>query len=308
VNTASSPRVGLVLADLGGDLESALDAATAAVDPGDVVVVVTAVTSAASDQGPLRDGVHVQRVPVPAGYDLGELYQAGLRALLEHNGVDAIGFTGSLTRLAPGWRAGLIAGVSEHGFVGGPVFPETPDAAGGSTASRRNRKSWAGFLVEYAPHAVEPFVSRSGDFSANNVGYRADLIADFAYSPFWKTSVDRRLHSAGHTSAFRDDMVAVSAATYTTRDLTSGRFVAGRRYARDLAPQLPVPILLLRLLGCAALPFIQALRLISECHRSRHLQAALTSAAGWVILALITWSAGEAAGFGQEITRRSSRA
>lgn len=220
----------------------------------------------------------------------GDMYGEGLQWAADA-GTDVVAFTDSCTRLDPGWRAALEAELAGGAvIVGGPVRPAR------LADQRRTRRSWAGFLVDYAPHAVEPFVSATGDVSANNVAYLLRVVQTIPAGAFWKSVVDRELRSRGHRITIATGMVVSSLRTYTGRDLLSRRR-AGRLYATQVAGHWSVSRRIVRVALCAGLPLLRLARLVRVVRSDPELRAGLRHSFVLVACSEIAWSIGEAQGY-----------
>jgi hypothetical protein len=203
---------------------------------------------------------------------------------------DAVAFTDGSTRLEDGWRAALgLAIDSGADVVGGPVLPAW-------ITGDRDRTSWAGFLAEYAPHAVPPYTSATGDLSANNVGYRLSTVLGFSGQPFWKSVVDRDLAARGHQLEVAEHMRAVSLRRYSMRDITVRRAAAGRLYGAQLARTLTIRGRLVRIAACALLPFVRVVRIMRTVRGDLTLERQARRAFVHLLVAESAWSLGEALG------------
>lgn len=223
------------------------------------------------------------------------MYGEGLRRATEA-GLDVVALTDACTRLDPGWREALdAAAASGAAIVGGPVKPAT------LAGHRRSIRSWAGFLVDYAPHAVEPFLSATGDVSANNVAYLLHVVQTRPAGAFWKSVVDRELRARGHRITIATGMVASSLRTYTARDLLSRR-TAGRLYAAQVADSWPAGRRMTRVLLCSGLPLLRLARLARVVRPDPVLRLALRRSFVLVACSEIAWSIGEAQGYASPST------
>jgi hypothetical protein len=222
----------------------------------------------------------------------GELYGLGL-TWASITSCDVVAFTDSGTRLEPGWRCAL-EGALDAGtdVVGGPVVPGWISDEPG-----RGAISWAGFLSEYAPHAAPPYVSATGDLSANNVAYRLGAVSHLGGHPFWKSVVDHRLRAAGHRLALAPAMVASSIRPYSTRDLTTARAAAGRLYGCQSGEAMSIARRVIRVAACAALPVVRLARVARAARRDPTLARAMRRALLGLVVAELAWSLGEAAGY-----------
>lgn len=286
--TAAS--LALVMADTGASehvAAQALDAACAQLREGDGLAWVS------DRRPPVEHAADAVWEHAPRDASRGELYGLGLE-WASSTACGAVAFTDSGTQLDCGWRSALDHALARGAdVIGGPVVP----GSGARPAARRTNASWAGFLVEYAAHAVPPYVSASGDFSANNIGYRLELVARYRGLPFWKSVVDRELRDEGHRLELAPSMIASSLRDYSSRDLTIGRWAAGRLYGSQIAPRWPARRRVLRALACLVLPAVRLLRLARSVHREPVLRSRLRRSAAVVAVAELAWSAGEACGY-----------
>lgn len=277
-------RLVIAVADVGatsGVARAALRSAMDQVDDDDAVLWL----SASAPPGPVSGWVRTA-----AGASRGDLCGEGLRWAMD-GGMGAVAFTDSSTRLDPGWRAALDAELASGAvIVGGPVRPAT---LGGQ---RRTDRSWAGFLVDYGPHAIPPFRSATGDLSANNVAYLLRVVQTRPTGAFWKSVVDPELRARGHRITVATGMVASSLRTYSARDLLARR-TDGRRYAAQIARHWSVSRRMVRLALCTSLPLVRLVRLVRRVRSDPELRSALRRSFALVACSEIAWSIGEAQGY-----------
>lgn len=215
----------------------------------------------------------------------GGLYRAGLD-VASH---ELVAFTDTATLVLPGWRQ-AAGGALEGGAaaVGGPVLPEPGQAA----------RSFAGFVAEYGAHAAPPFSSATGDVAANNVAYQRTALDDVLGpgAPVWKAVVDARLAAAGRPPVIHHSMRVVSTKCYRWSDLVSARARHGRLYGAQRAAHLGRFGRAAGVARCVALPLVAYGRLGARLAVRREFRRRFVLASPMVLVALIAWSAGEAAG------------
>jgi hypothetical protein len=227
-----------------------------------------------------------------SGLSRGELYGLGL-TWASTTTCEIVAFTDSGTRLEPGWRDALedaLTGGAD--VVGGPVVPGWVSARPG-----RNLTSWAGFLAEYAPHAAPPYVSATGDFSANNVAYRLPLVSHLEGHELWKSVIDRSLRDAGCRLVLEEAMLAASIRPYSRRDLTRARAAAGRLHGCQAGATMSIGRRVLRVGACAVLPLVRLARVARAVRGDAALSRAWRRALLGLVVAEVAWSIGEAAGY-----------
>lgn len=259
------------------------------------VVVWVGMHGSGQDPGPpdaLRAHPHLVAVTADAAGDRGTLYAAGLAAAR----TDHVVFTDSVTEVGAGWRAALGASLRGGSVVlGGPVRCSEP----------RTRRSAAGFVVEYGPHAAPPYHSAGGDVAANNVAYdRSVLLGVVGTGAVWKSAVDRNLAKRGIVPTICPEMAVTSRKRYDVRDLTWERACHGRHFGAARAAEWGRGRRLLAAAGCALLPGLAWLRLMRRAWGAGSLGRPLRRAGTLVPLALASWSVGEAAGY---LTARGPR-
>lgn len=222
-------------------------------------------------------------VPSPEG-GRGDLYGHGLAAARH----PYVAFTDSDTVLRSGWRRAVDDALTRSVVVGGPVLPGTA----------MTTRSWAGFFVEYGPHASPPYLSRSGDVAANNVVFdRAELHAVVAPGdPVWKTEVSARMRDRGITIAVEPGMAVEVTKECGWRELTVSRLAHGRLYGAQQAATRSVPGRLLAALSCGLLPPVAYCRLVRAVSSDERLRREFVAASPFIGLALVAWSIGEAIG------------
>jgi hypothetical protein len=281
--------VAVVVADTGTGAEVAAEAWSAAhgqLRAADRIAWV-------SDRGvPEATGPESAWQVAASGLSRGELYGVGL-TWASTTTCDIVAFTDSGTRLEPGWRRALDEALTAGAdVVGGPVAPGWVGNQAG-----RDRTSWAGFLAEYAPHARPPYVSATGDFSANNVAYRLCHVSHLAGQALWKSVIDRSLRDTGHRLQLAPAMVASSIRPYSRRDLTRARAAAGRLHGCQAGESMSIGRRLLRVGACAVLPFVRVARVARAVRGDAVLARAMRRAVLGLVVAEIAWSLGEAAGY-----------
>ncbi|MGH9190244.1 MAG: hypothetical protein ACRD0Q_09470 [Acidimicrobiales bacterium] len=199
-----------------------------------------------------------------------------------------VAFTDSETVLDTGWRRAVEGAFArpEVAVVGGPVRPSPSPSP----------VTWAGFLVDYGAHSVAPFVSASGDVAGSNVAYRRTVLPP-APAPIWKSSVNADLRAGGTRPVLSTGMGVTSSRQYRWRDLIEGRARAGAVYGAQRSAGWSPPLRLVAATGCVALPALGFLRLEARLRGDDVMRARLLRTCPGVAVALLAWSAGEAAGY-----------
>jgi hypothetical protein len=222
-------------------------------------------------------------VGAPSGASRGLSYRLGLSAACHQ----LVAFTDSSTAVQPGWRASALEALdSGAGVVGGPVLPSTP----------RSMASWAGFIVDYGPHAVAPYTSATGDVSGNNVAYRRELLPP-GDRPLWKHDVSVGLRAAAVHPTLATGMRVVAHREYRWHDLALARVPSGALYATGRSATWSLPRRLMAALGSAGLPPLTVSRLWVRLSRQPELRSRLLASLPGVVLAAVSWSVGEASGY-----------
>jgi hypothetical protein len=173
-------------------------------------------------------------------------------------------------------------------------------------AADLDRVTRARFLVEYGPHAISPFLSATGDLSANNIVYRTDVLRSVVRDDVvWKTVVNQRLRTSGIELVVLPDMSVEVAAHHGARSLFVDRMNAGRLYSSQAAVGATLVNRAARAVACLVLPLIICTRTIRAARRDRVLRTGLLGATPVILFAALAWSAGEAFGW---VTGRPPRA
>lgn len=257
-----------------------LDALRSELRPGDDEILL--VDRAGLDPGSLDAAVQV--VVAEPDASRGQLYALGHQRASR----PVVAFTDTTTVVAPGWRAALVDAVDAGAEIaGGPVAPGRP----------RTLRGWAGFLVEYAPHAVPPFRSASGDVSGNNLAYRRGVLEGVPTRPLWKSEVNSALRARGVRPHVVPAMLVTSYRTYSWSDLLDQRFHHGRHFAAHRCTGWRPWRRWAVALGSVALPCVFLARLFWLVRHDRTLSRRLVATLPLVAAAFVTWSAGEATGY-----------
>lgn len=229
--------------------------------------------------------LEVERIAPSADGGRGDLYGRGL-AVAHH---PHIAFTDCKTVLRDGWRPAVDSALERAVGVGGPVLP----GAGMSV------RSWAGFFVEYGPHASRPYLSQRGDVAANNVAFRrAELLTVVAADgPVWKAEVSARMRERGMAIAVDEDMAVTVTKECRWRDLTTSRVAHGRLHGAQQASAKSVLARLVAAGRCAVLPPVAYYRLVRVVFSDERLRREFIAATPLVGVALVAWSIGEAIGY-----------
>lgn len=255
----------------------AVDALTHELVDEDEVVWVDA---AGLDAAPHAAAAWLLRAPVGAGR--GHCYGVGLSATRH----DVVAFTDSSTVVERGWRTAAVAALERGAtVVGGPVLPSTP----------RSMPAWAGFLVDYAAHALPPYASAIGDVAANNVAYRRSALPTDG-RPVWKHEVNSELRSFGVHPVVAPGMRVTVHRGYGWSDLAA-RFRSGSFYATYRSKAWARWPRLVAGTGCSLLPVLALGRLYAIVRRDDVLRRKLLMSLPAVLLAVTAWSAGEAMGY-----------
>jgi hypothetical protein len=261
--------------------EDTSDASVAAIStelvPGDEVIWV----GLGQPPGALARARHAE----PLGPGRGGLFAGGIQVARNPH----VAFTDSRTLVSPGWRRSAGEALDRHPVVGGPVLP----------SGRRTVKSWAGFFVEYGPHATPPYTSSSGDVAANNVAYRHRTLADVTEpgAPVWKSEVNARLRSSGINPCVVEAMSVTSTKQYRWHELTSARMSHGRLFGAQQSTAKHSSERLLFVVRSFFLPTLAYLRLARIIARNRALWRRFIVATPLIVVALVAWSVGEAVGY-----------
>ncbi len=276
--TLTSNSLSIVVAGIGGgDLAGFCSAIERELRPGDEVIWT----------GPVEPPrtLRVERIASPAEGGRGDLYGYGLAAARN----PYVAFTDSKTVLQVGWRCAVDSALQRTAGAGGPVFPGAP----------MSTRSWAGFFVEYGPHASSPYLSRRGDVAANNVAYRrADLLTVVSSGdPVWKTEVSTWMRDRGMAIAVEQEMAVTVTKDCGWRDLTTSRLAHGRLYGAQQASTKSVLARLVAAVSCAVLPPIAYYRLVRVVFSDERLRREFIAATPLVAVALVAWSIGEAIGY-----------
>lgn len=197
-----------------------------------------------------------------------------------------VAFTDSTTIVQGGWRAAAFDAVSSCPVVGGPVLPSEP----------KSRRDWAGFLVDYAAHAVPPYRSATGDVSGNNVAYRRESLPSDA-AELWKSQVNAGLAGRGVGACAVAGMCVRSARPYTWGDLVLGRARSGALYGTQRCLTWSRPRRLAAATGCLVLPAVAVGRTGRLLAHDRKLATRLAASLPVVLVAQIAWAIGEATGY-----------
>lgn len=219
---------------------------------------------------------------VPARWGRGEMYAAGLEAATG----DIAAFTDSTTVVLPGWRRAVAeAFAAGAALVGGPV---TPIARGGT-------RYLAGFLSEYAFHAVAPYTSVNGDVSGNNVAYRRGAL-EGVQGALWKAEVDQQLMSRGITPVVAPEMRVVAAKAYPWGWFFAERMRQGRLYSLMRTGGWVRGKRVAYALATGVLPVVLFARTAGRVFPDPELRRALLLSSPLLLVAMISWSVGEALG------------
>lgn len=230
-------------------------------------------------------------VRAPADASRGRCNALGVAAATH----DHVGLTDACTAVQDGWADATADALTRHHAVGGPVLP----------SPEKNVRDWAGFLADYAPHAVTPFTSATGDVSGNNVAYRRsslDATGELG-DEMWKDRVDAALAAAGRGPALVPLMRVTSLRTYGWKDLVVTRFRSGRSYASHRAAPWGTGRRIAAALACLGLPQLTRLRTWRLVRQDQYLAAGWRRARPALLLTQVCWAAGEAAGY---LTRRGT--
>ena len=231
---------------------------------------------------PLLRGPRVVAIDVPVGAGRGRCNAVGLAAASH----PLVAFTDSSTTVEPGWVDAAIAGLRHSCAVGGPVLP----------GNGKRVRDWAGFFIDYATHAVPPYLSASRDVAGNNVAYRRVCLPERP-GELWKDRIDRQLSRLGERPRALPTMTVRSQRRYSWWDLTMGQLLAGASYGADRAATWSRLHRVCAAAGCAALPFLACVRIWVRVRKADQLRQHWTAALPLVLLARTAWAAGEAKGY-----------
>lgn len=231
---------------------------------------------------PVLSGPRVVAIDVPVGAGRGRCNAVGLAAA-SHS---LVAFTDSSTTVELGWADAAIAGLRHSCAVGGPVLP----------GNGKRVRDWAGFYIDYAAHAVPPYLSASRDVSGNNVAYRRDCLPERPRE-LWKDRTDRQLSRLGERPCALPRMTVRSHRRYSWWDLTAGQVLAGASYGADRAASWSMLRRVSAAAGCAVLPFLACGRTWLRVRKADTLRQHWATALPLVLLARTAWALGEAKGY-----------
>jgi hypothetical protein len=230
---------------------------------------------------------HAARVAVPGAPTVPELRKA---ALARATG-DVVAFLEDHAQVAPGWASALLAGFQEPEVVavGGPV----------AQAPGLGAVDWGAYLFDYGRFAPPQPSRRSHELSGLNMSFRRALLDEAG------TVLEGGVYEAPlfeWINARRNEMRLASGATvtqnkrYALRAVLDSVFHLGRGYAARRVRGRRPSVRLLRAASCALLPPILFWRTASRPLHSRNRTAVMLSL-GYLSIILLSWSAGEFAGY-----------
>lgn len=225
-------------------------------------------------------------VDAPPNCGRGQLYGLGLESARHA----MVAFTDSRSELQPGWRAVAVKALGAGAkVVGGPVLPDRLHPL----------RTAAGFMVEYGPHAASPFHNARGDVSANNVAYAREALESVVSpgDPVWKSFVNERLASRGIAPVVLPDMRVTSIKRYGWHDLGCERAAQGRFFGSQRAARWSRARRVAAAAGCTGLPLLSYGRLWAQLRHDPRLRSPFIRCTPLVLVALASWSAGEAIGY-----------
>ena len=219
---------------------------------------------------------------VPARCGRGEMYAAGLESATG----EIAAFTDSTTVVLPGWRGAVVeAFAAGAALAGGPV----------TLVGQGGIRYLAGFLSEYAFHAVAPYTSVTGDVSGNNVAYRRGAL-EGVRGALWKSEVDRELMSRGITPVVAPGMRVAAAKAYPWVWFIAERMRQGRLYSLMRTVGWVPGKRVAYALATVVLPAVLFARTAGRVFPDPELRRALLLSAPILLVAMISWSVGEALG------------
>jgi len=231
---------------------------------------------------PVPSDPRVVAIDAPVGAGRGRCNALGLAAA-SHS---LVAFTDSSTTVEPGWADAAIAGLRHTSVVGGPVLP----------GNGKRVRDWAGFFIDYAAHAVPPYLSASRDVSGNNVAYRRHCLPERPRE-LWKDRTDRQLSRLGERPCALPLMSVRSHRRYSWWDLTAGQVLAGAFYGADRAASWSRLRRVCAAAGCIVLPFLACARTWLRVRQADDLRPHWATALPLVLLARSAWALGEAKGY-----------
>jgi hypothetical protein len=194
--------------------------------------------------------------------------------------------------VAPGWPAAVLsAHATPEAAIGGVVEPD----------QYRRGLDWAVYFCEYG-RFLPPF--RPGAdvvrrLAGNHVTYKREALAAIdvaAEDGFVDVFVHDAWRRAGLPLRADETLVVRNVNQWRVADVTVAPFHHGRAFAGRRARQQSPVVRVARLLATPVLPVVLAGRIIRDVASTRRFARRLVPAFPWIVLFVMSWSIGEAAG------------
>lgn len=217
-----------------------------------------------------------------------ELWSVGVRAA----SAPIVALTIGQCVPAEGWLASILRAAVEHPTIAG--FGGSIDAP--HTGRGRD---WAMYFSRYSAYMPPLGDGPVAEVAADNAAYRVEAlrVAPSAWSAFWENLVHAELRAHGWTLRLAGDMPVQLGPCPSARAFCRERYHHGRHFAAT-RPALTATGRALRAVTAPALaPFLLARIAMRVARSRRDWIPQLVRALPWLAAFMVSWSAGEAAGY-----------
>lgn len=285
VDEMKSPRLTIVIAVKGGEanLSSILQHL---VSPNREAVEVLFCVAGPMPEA-LRSGAGFRLIEADAADLVPQLWRDGFLA----SQADRVALTTAQFTPPEAWVDGLLAAdLDQWAGVGGPIESD----------AENNPVRWAAYFLRYWKFAPPVRLGAVDEIAADNAVYRrAEVMKhpDLLAAGFWEPSFHARFRADGQRLCLDERLISIYRGHDSVGVFSRQRFAHGREYAVTRGRRRSRAAAFAYLLATPLLPPLLLGRIGSKAVQQRALLVRMALALPWLLLFVMAWSLGEAAGY-----------
>lgn len=285
----SAPELSVVVPSVNGldDLRECLEALAAEARHEAIEILVPERCGEAVRRVVARDYPQARLLPASPRTTIPDLRAMGFEAA----GGDTVAVIEDHVIVPPGWARQIIdARRNGAEVVGGTLH----------NAATTRTVDWAAFLCEYSHMLVERPAGPATWLTGNNVAYRRELLERHRVAVTagrWDDHLHAVLQRDGVELIYRPDIRVAHKKHYSVGEYVSQRFLYSRAHAGARTAGRPLAIRAAMGLGAILLPPVLLSRIVGRVLKTGAHRAELGKALPLLAVFVVSWAAGEAAGF-----------
>lgn len=280
-----SPRLTIVIAVKGGEANLSSILQRLALANREAVEVLFCVAGPAPEA--LRSGTGFRLIEADAADLVPQLWRDGFLAAR----ADLVALTTAQFIPPEAWVDGLLAAdLDQWAGVGGPIEND----------AENNPVRWAVYFLRYWRFAPPVRLGAVDEIAADNAVYRrAEVMKhpDLLAAGFWEPSFHARFRADGQGLCLDERLTSCYRGHDSIGAFSRQRFAHGREYAATRGRGRPRGAAFAHVLATPLLPPLLLGRILSKAVQQKDLLVRMVLALPWLLLFVLAWSLGEAAGY-----------